>query len=103
MMTLRVGHHMPPQPLTDGQMSFHHLAQNGYTLFTDDGQSQAVRALVQAAKNAGMPLHIVSLLGEPAITEYGSDMFIVRPDQFVAWIGADEAAETVIARLAGKM
>jgi len=103
MMTLRVGHHMPPQPLTDGQMSFHHLAQNGYTLFTDDGQSQSVRALVQAAKNAGMPLHIVSLLGEPAITEYGSDMFIVRPDQFVAWIGADEAAETVIARLAGKM
>ena len=102
MMKLRIGHHMPPQLLTDGQMSYQHLAQDGFTLFTDNSQSQIVHAFKQAAQAKNIPLTIIGLLGEDAISAYEADFFIVRPDQFVAWIGADKDADAILSRLAGK-
>jgi len=83
-------------------MSYQHLAQDGFTLFTDNSQSQIVHAFKQAAQAKNIPLTIIGLLGEDAISAYEADFFIVRPDQFVAWIGADKDADAILSRLAGK-
>ena len=101
-MKLRVGHHMPPHLLTDGQMSFQHLAQDGFTLFTNNSQPQIVRAFEQAAQQKDIPLTVIDLLGDAAISAYKTDFFIVRPDQFVAWIGAVPDANAILSRLSGK-
>ena len=102
IMKLRVGHHMPPHLLTDGQMSFQHLAQDGFTLFTNNSQPQIVRAFEQAAQQKDIPLTVIDLLGDAAISAYETDFFIVRPDQFVAWIGAVPDANAILSRLSGK-
>jgi len=97
--TARAGHHLAPQPRTDGGDLFDTLGP-GFTLLvlgdsgsSGDGASRDrwVTDAVQAARDRGLPLSVVR---EPAASvreAYGAPLVLVRPDEFVAWSGAESS------------
>lgn len=95
--TLRAGagHHLPPQRLSDGRPVFAALGP-GFTLLALDAAEADVRAVRDAARDAGMPLTVLRETAAGGREAYGARLVLVRPDQFVAWTGdtapADPAA-----------
>ncbi len=82
VFTARSGHHLPPQDLTDGRNVYEALG-SGFTLLTHD------RTAAQAAMaGSGMPVDLVATLSDAARAAYGADLILVRPDHYVAWVGA---------------
>jgi hypothetical protein len=61
------------------------------------------RALVEAAARQGVPLRVVDLSSLPQLrTTYAADLLLVRPDQHVAWRGAQaDDAEELLAAVTG--
>lgn len=96
----RSGHHLAPQPLSDGQSVFEALGP-GFTLLCF-GAGDGAAAFTSAAERLGIPLTVVADTAEGGRERYGSPLILVRPDQFVAWAGhqADDAGE-VLRRAAG--
>jgi 2-polyprenyl-6-methoxyphenol hydroxylase-like FAD-dependent oxidoreductase len=107
--TARVGHHLPPQPLSTGRNVFEALGR-GFTLLALDGGDtgnavdDAVRAFDEAARSSGVPLAVVRDSFDGGREAYGSRLVLVRPDQFVAWTGdaAPDDADSVISRVTGR-
>lgn len=94
----RAGHHLAPQPLSDGSSSFARTGRD-FTLFALGDGRQAAPAFVDAAQALGVPLTVVE---DPGPTAYESALILVRPDQFVAWAGSDAtSARAILARAAG--
>jgi len=59
-------------------------------------------AFLRAAARLGLPLEVVDVAGAEARELYAADLALVRPDQIVAWRGADAAdAAPVIATVTG--
>ena len=82
----RIGHHLAPATLSSGVNVFEVLGE-GYTLLafgTDDANRQV---LADAAHAAGVPLKVLhQALGSEA-DRYDTPWVLVRPDQFIAWVG----------------
>jgi 2-polyprenyl-6-methoxyphenol hydroxylase-like FAD-dependent oxidoreductase len=58
-----------------------------------------------AARNAGLPLHILRVDDSNARRIYGANLILVRPDQHVAWRGNELPADCaqLAARIAGRL
>lgn len=93
----RPGHHLAPAALPNGRNVFEALG-TGFSLLVM-GQAGAHAGAVQAfrdeAAGLGLPLTVVDCGpggqgSEPG--RYGAALILVRPDQFVAWVGADASA-----------
>ncbi len=99
----RPGHHLSPQPLSDGRNVFEALGR-GFTLLAFGAQDSDVNAMTSAAAQRGVPLTVVRDSYEGDRTGYESRLVLVRPDQFVSWTGdaAPEDAAGVFARAAGQ-
>jgi 2-polyprenyl-6-methoxyphenol hydroxylase-like FAD-dependent oxidoreductase len=97
--TARAGHHLTPTMLSDGRNIFDALG-DGFTLVALDADPSAFEA---AAADLGVKLHVVrdDLGGDRA--KYESGLFLVRPDQYVAWASreSDVSATAVLRRAAG--
>ncbi|HSM39486.1 MAG TPA: monooxygenase, partial [Afifellaceae bacterium] len=82
----RAGHHLAPQPLSDGRNVFDALG-DGLTLLAFDAPDEAVEAFRTAAAGLSLPLAIVRDSREGGRENYDSALVLVRPDHFVAWAG----------------
>jgi 2-polyprenyl-6-methoxyphenol hydroxylase-like FAD-dependent oxidoreductase len=88
----RAGHHLPPQQLSSGRNVFEELGR-GFTLLAWDADPAAVRAFEEAAAASAIPLTVVRDSYADGRAAYGCRMVLVRPDQFVVWVGDDGPAD----------
>lgn len=102
LLTARVGHHLPPRPLSTGGLVTDALGA-GPGLLALDADPAAVTAFASAAHRAGMPLAVVEDTRAGGREDYGSALVLVRPDRFVAWAGdtAPPDVDAVVARFTG--
>ena len=94
----RAGHHLAPQPMTDGGSTLDRLGE-GHTLLAFGGADPG--PLMAAAQARGLPLALVRDAGPNA---YGAGLVLVRPDHYVAWAGdaaSPGEAQAIMARAAG--
>lgn len=101
----RAGHHLAPAMLSSGKNVFEALGE-GYTLLAFGASPQAVQAFSQAAALLSMPLTVVEDKGEGEAARYAAQLVLVRPDQFVTWVGhagtmTSQAARDVLATARG--
>ena len=100
--TARPGARLPHLWLPDGASLYDRLG-NGLSLLRlrDDAD---VAPFIESATARRVPLTVVELRGEKLEERYGASLFLVRPDQHVAWRGSfvDRAtAGTIIDRVRG--
>jgi 2-polyprenyl-6-methoxyphenol hydroxylase-like FAD-dependent oxidoreductase len=88
----RPGHHLSPQPLSDGRSVFEALG-TGFTLLAFGAGDADVGSFKDSAKALGVPLTTVRDDFDGGRAAYGRKLTLVRPDQHVAWVedGATEA------------
>ncbi|MEX2490960.1 MAG: FAD-dependent monooxygenase [Nitrospirales bacterium] len=82
----QVGHHLAPQALSSGRNTFEELG-GGYTLLAFDANEDSIKAFEHAAETVHAPLKVVRDSFEGDRRKYESPLVLVRPDQYVAWIG----------------
>jgi hypothetical protein len=79
----------------------------GFALLAFGADAQAVSALVNAAAELGLPLTLVQDTAQDERQRYAAPLVLVRPDQFVAWVGTGtvsrEDALLILQRNAGKL
>jgi 2-polyprenyl-6-methoxyphenol hydroxylase-like FAD-dependent oxidoreductase len=99
----RSGHHLVPQKLSPGRDVFEELGR-GFTLLAFGVVDADVQAFEQAAASLKVPLTIVRDSYADGRTKYESRMILVRPDQFIVWIGdrAPADAGAIMRRVAGR-
>ncbi|MCZ2848823.1 FAD-dependent monooxygenase [Modestobacter sp. VKM Ac-2978] len=95
------GARLPHTWLPDGR-SLYDLLGAEFTLLRLD-RAAATEGLAAAAARRNVPFRVVDLEHVPGLRErYGADLLLVRPDQHVAWRGAEPAdAEALLARVVG--
>lgn len=99
----RAGHHLPPQPLATGKNVFEALG-TGFSLLAFDAPGADVQALIDAAARMRVPLHVIRDSFNGGREAYGHRLALVRPDQYVSWVGdttagnADELMSKVVGR-----
>jgi 4-hydroxyisophthalate hydroxylase len=87
----RPGHHLTPQPLSSGRNVFEELG-HGFTLIALDADDVAAR-FARAAGELRMPLKVITDTTADGREKYAARLILVRPDQFVAWVGDDAAGD----------
>jgi 2-polyprenyl-6-methoxyphenol hydroxylase-like FAD-dependent oxidoreductase len=76
---------------------------NGFTLLRLAPKSTDGAGLAEAAKRSGMPLEILDVVDTATRDLYGADLVLIRPDQHIAWRGAESPsdANAIVARIIG--
>jgi 2-polyprenyl-6-methoxyphenol hydroxylase-like FAD-dependent oxidoreductase len=92
MVKARAGHHLTPLPLSSGGDTFDALGQD-FTLLAFDAPADIVAAFEQAARSLGIPLKIVHDSYSGGREGYEARLILVRPDQYVVWIGDKAPAD----------
>jgi len=87
----RPGHHLAPCRLSDGRNAFDALG-DGYTLLAF-GAREVAASFEDQARRLGLPLRVLADSSDAPRSHYGSALVLVRPDQYVAWIGGEEACD----------
>jgi hypothetical protein len=99
----RSGHHLVPQKLSSGRDVFEELGR-GFTLFAFDVADADVQAFEKAAASLKVPLKIVRDTYADGRMKYETRMILVRPDQFIVWIGdkAPADANAIMRKVVGR-
>jgi 2-polyprenyl-6-methoxyphenol hydroxylase-like FAD-dependent oxidoreductase len=102
-LTARAGHHLPPATLSDGR-GVHEAFGPWFTLLALDATDSEVAAFEQAAQAEGVPLTVVRDAVKGGREGYEARLILVRPDQYVAWLGdaAPADAAAVLRRTVGR-
>jgi hypothetical protein len=88
----RAGHHLAPAILSNGKNVFEELG-DGFTLLALGTDAENQQVLLDAAHAAGVPLKVVhQALGSEA-DRYDNPWVLVRPDQFIAWVGESQQVD----------
>jgi hypothetical protein len=98
----RPGHHLAPAPLSNGNSTFEALG-SGFSLLAFDAPEQSVAEFKSAARQLGIPLTVISDSRNGGRDMYEAGMILVRPDQYVVWVGEDAAAQAqpILRRVTG--
>jgi len=98
----RPGHHLTPQLLASGRNVFEELGP-GFTLLAFGVEASAVGPLQNAAESLSVPLKVLRDTYEGERRAYESRLILVRPDQYVVWVGDEPARDAVglIRKVAG--
>lgn len=91
----RPGHHLAPQPLSSGRGVFEELG-DGFTLLAFGQRDEVVAKFTTEARATRVPLKVIRDDLGNARAQYEAKLILVRPDQFVAWVGDDVAEATPI-------
>jgi 2-polyprenyl-6-methoxyphenol hydroxylase-like FAD-dependent oxidoreductase len=94
----RAGHHLAPKPLSDGRNVFEALGP-GFTLIALSPKAD-IAGYRNAAKALGVPLTVIEDSAAGGREEWEADMILLRPDQFVAWCGENDATPEIVMRRA---
>ena len=94
------GHHLPPRDLSFGRNVFEELGAY-LTLIALDARDSDVKAFEAAARRRNVPLKITRDSFKGGREAYEARLILVRPDQYVAWVG-DTAPDDTVA-LIGKI
>ena len=86
----RAGHHLAPAALASGKNVFELLGP-GFTLLGIGVAGEAVQRFRDAAGELHVPLSVVQDAGGGETARYEASWVLVRPDQFVAWVGHEPA------------
>jgi 2-polyprenyl-6-methoxyphenol hydroxylase-like FAD-dependent oxidoreductase len=99
----RAGHHLVPQKLSSDRDVFEELGR-GFTLLAFDVADADVQAFEQAAAALKVPLKVVRDRYADGRVRYETRMILVRPDQFIVWIGerAPPDADAIMRKVAGR-
>lgn len=84
----RAGHHLAPATLATGQNVFEVLGEQ-FTLLALGASAQDVQTFVDAARSEGVTLTVVNDSPGSQADRYQARWVLIRPDQFVAWVGQD--------------
>lgn len=82
----RTGHHLAPAQLDSGVNVYDALG-DGYTLLALNTEIASHQVWVDAAQTAGIPLKLVHMAHSSQADHYEASWVLVRPDQFIAWVG----------------
>jgi 4-hydroxyisophthalate hydroxylase len=93
----RAGHHLAPGVTAHGAEAFSSLGP-GFTLLTAPGES--AEPFESAAEELRVPLTAITLEGDSA-ERYAAPFVLVRPDEYVAWAGADPEPTAVLSTAIG--
>lgn len=94
----RPGHHLAAQPEGTDVDLFDRLTGGGFVLLRAGTKGDE---FIAAAGRAAVPLRIVDVDASTR-DAYGADLVLVRPDQYVAWVGDRcEDADSVVATVTG--
>jgi 4-hydroxyisophthalate hydroxylase len=98
----RPGHHLAPAPASQGKSTFEALG-SGFALLALDAPEQSVAEFKSAAQKLGIALTVVSDSRSGGREVYESSLILVRPDQYVVWVGenAGAQAEAILRRVIG--
>lgn len=86
--------------LDDGTSLYDHLGL-GYSLLLLDEAGAAAEDIKAAADDAGMPLKTIDLRRAGLAKLYEAPLALIRPDQFVAWRGANADATALVDTIRG--
>ena len=93
----------PHRWMPDGSSLYDHLGDALTLLVIDPDAAPDAEAARAEARDAGIPLDVLDLSGDPAFrTLYGAGLVLVRPDQHVAWRGERWTGEGILTRVAGR-
>jgi 4-hydroxyisophthalate hydroxylase len=103
MLKARAGHHLAPRRLSSGKNVFEELGR-GFTLLAFGTDTHAPEALERSATKLGVPFKTIRDSFKDERTAYEAPLILVRPDQFVAWIGErlPDDPDALIARVIGR-
>jgi 2-polyprenyl-6-methoxyphenol hydroxylase-like FAD-dependent oxidoreductase len=98
----RIGHHLPPQPLSSGKNIFEELG-DGFSLLALGAADDVVAAFAESAQALNLPLKIMCDTRADGREAYEASLILIRPDQFIAWCGDDPAneAKAIMQKVAG--
>ncbi len=101
----RAGHHLAPVVLADGRNIYQALG-DGFCLLAVDAQAGTAQRFQEAAKELGLPLTVIEEARGHEADRYQTRWVLVRPDQFIAWVGHDadigpEQAHALLAHALG--
>jgi 4-hydroxyisophthalate hydroxylase len=99
----RPGHHLAPAPLSQGGNTFAALG-TGFSLLAFDAPEGAIADFRNAAKQLDIPLTVISDSCSGGRQMYEAALILVRPDQYVAWVGenANPGASAILRRATGR-
>jgi 4-hydroxyisophthalate hydroxylase len=92
LLKARGGHHLAPQPLSSGKNVYEELG-TGFTLLAFGVDDAQVKGFEAAAASYKVPFKVVRDTYEGGRENYESKMVLVRPDQFISWIGDEAPAD----------
>jgi 2-polyprenyl-6-methoxyphenol hydroxylase-like FAD-dependent oxidoreductase len=84
----RAGHHLAPATLASGENVFEILGEQ-FTLLAFDAKADDVQVVMNAAQSQGLPLTVRQESKGSEADRYQARWVLVRPDQFIAWVGHD--------------
>jgi 2-polyprenyl-6-methoxyphenol hydroxylase-like FAD-dependent oxidoreductase len=91
----RSGHHLAPATLSDGRNVYERLGA-GFTLLAFGADAGQVQTFADAARDAGVDLTVIEDAATGECARYGVPLVLVRPDQFIAWVGDSAAAPAAL-------
>ena len=102
----RAGHHLAPATLASGDNVFEILGEQ-FTLLAFDASAEDVQVVVNAARSQGLPLTVRQESKGSEADRYQTHWVLVRPDQFIAWVGhehrlTEQHVQSVLAMARGQ-
>lgn len=74
----------------------------GFNLVAVKAEADRIAALTAKAAELGMPFEVIDMTETPECAEWETDLILLRPDRFVAAIGADLHDPQVLGRVLGR-
>ncbi len=78
--------------LSTGRNLYEELGE-GMTLLLLDAEPASSGDFLRAAEALGIPLKVIRDSRDGGRERYGTSQILIRPDQFVAWVGSDQVED----------